>query len=42
MCLNVWSIGKGTTRRCGLVIVGVALFEVWALRSPMLNCSNKF
>ena len=27
MCLNAWSIGSGTIRRCGLVGVVVALLE---------------
>ena len=27
MCLNVWPIGRGRIRRCGLVGVGVALLE---------------
>jgi hypothetical protein len=27
MCLNVWLLGSGTIRRCGLVGVGVALLE---------------
>ena len=27
MCLNAWSMGSGTIRRCGLVGVDVALLE---------------
>jgi hypothetical protein len=26
-CLNAWSIGSGSIRRCGLIRVGVALLE---------------
>lgn len=30
MCLNVWSIGSGTIRRCSLAGIGMALLEeVW-------------
>ena len=41
-CLNDWPTGNGATRRCGLVEVGMALFEEellwgWALRSQKLK-----
>jgi hypothetical protein len=38
-CVNTWPIGNGTTRRCGLVGVVVALLEEVCHcggRSPML------
>jgi hypothetical protein len=44
LCLNAWLRGSDTTRRCGLVEVGVALLEEvchwgmgWASRSPMFK-----